>query len=160
MNSVLHFFPRDYLPAIVNINGRTIITLPTGEEVEFDAKTHEVSGGVFSEAPVDLNPNKASRKFPGITYTGKGVVVRANSRGADPRLAAMATVTTGSPASDCAKQTGCDQCQVPAKELWNQTGGVRFKFPTDEEFDRYLRSRCGFGVPKNGPHFVTASPIQ
>ncbi|MBI2360958.1 MAG: hypothetical protein HYV04_18970, partial [Deltaproteobacteria bacterium] len=112
MNSVIFFFPRNYLPAIVGSGGRSIVTLPTGEEVEFDARTHEVLGGVFSEAPVDLNSYKAVRKFPGIHYIGKGVVVRADARGKDPRLGTMATITTGSPASDC-QGTGCkSQCRV------------------------------------------------
>ncbi|MBI2358163.1 MAG: hypothetical protein HYV04_04530, partial [Deltaproteobacteria bacterium] len=147
MNSVILFFPRNYLPAIVGSGARSIVTLPTGEEVEFDASTHEVLGGVLSEAPVDLNGDKAARKFPAIHYIGKGVVVRANARGRDPRLGTMATITTGTPASDC-QGTGCkSQCRVPARELWEQKGAVRFQFSTDEEFDRYLLSRCGFGVP-------------
>lgn len=160
MNSVMHFFPRNYLPAIVSSGGSTIVTLPTGEKVEFDAKTHEILGGVFSEAPVDLNPDKAARKFPGINYIGKGVVVRANSRGTDPRLGTMAIVTAGSPAPDCEKGAGCSQCQVPSKELWDQTGAVHFKFSTDEEFDRYLLLRCGFGLPKNDAHFMIATLLE
>src|SRR5919108_1741084 len=148
MNSVMHFFPRHYLPAIVSSGKRIIVTLPTGETVDFDAKTHEIVAGAFSEAPVDLAPDKVARKFPGITYLDKGVVVRANSRGTDPRLGTIATITTGSPASDCTKAAGCGQCQVPSKELWEQNGAVRFKFSTDVEFDRYLLLRCGFGLPK------------
>ncbi len=158
MNSAMYFFPRNYLPAIAASGERFIVTLPTGEEVAFDAKTHEVLGGVFSEAPVDLQPVKTMRKFPGIDYIGKGVFVRADSRGTDPRLGAMAMVTTGSPGSDCQKGTACDHCRVPTKELWDQTGAVRFKFSTDEELDRYLISRCGFGIPNNGPHFMIAFP--
>ena len=146
MNSVMHFFPRNYLPAIITSGGRSVVTLPTGEEVEFDAKTYEIVGGVFLEAPVDLNPDKAARQFPRVDYTGKGVIVRADSRGKDPRVGTMAMITTGSPTWDCEKGTGCDQCQVPSKELWDQSGAVRFKFPTDAEFDRYLVSRCGFGL--------------
>jgi hypothetical protein len=159
MNSVILFFPRTYLPAIVSTGGHTIVTLPTGEEVEFDAETHEVLGGVFAEAPVDLNPNKMARKFAGIDYIGKGVIVRADSRGTDPKLGTIATITSGSPAADC-EGTDCkNQCRVPSKELWNQKGDVHFKFSTDEEFDRYLLSRCGFGLPKDDPRFVIASSL-
>ena len=50
MNSIMLFFPRNYLPAVVTVGDRNILTLPTGEEVEFNAATHEVSGGVFSES--------------------------------------------------------------------------------------------------------------
>src|SRR5713226_5292703 len=159
MSSVMHFFPRNHLPAIVSLGGRYIVTLPTGEEVEFDAETHEVLGGVFSEAPVDLNPNKMARKFAGIDYIGKGVIVRADSRGTDPKLGTIATITSGSPAADC-EGTDCkNQCRVPSKELWDQKGDVHFKFSTDEEFDRYLLSRCGFGLPKDDPRFVIASSL-
>ena len=152
MNSIFHFFPRNYLPAIFSSGPRYVVTLPTGEQVEFDAKTREILGGVFSETAVDLNPDRAARKFPGVNYVGKGVVVRANARGTDPRMGTTATITTGTPATDCEKGTACSQCQVPSKELWHQNGAARFKFSTDQEFDRYLLSRCGFGLP--GPAII------
>ena len=162
MNSVMLFFPRNYLPAIASAGERIVVTLSTGEQVEFDANTHEVLGGVFSEAPVDLNPDKAARKFAAIDYIGKGVVVRANARGTDPRLGTMATITTGSPDSRCEGTECKNHCQVPSKELWdqNEKGAVRFKFSTDEEFDRYLLSRCGFGIPKNVPHSMITRALD
>ena len=148
MNSLMHFFPRSVLPAIVSFDGRNIITLPTGEEVEFNTQTNEISGGVLSEAAVDLNPDRNARKFPAIIYNGKGIVVRANSRGTDPRIGTTATITNGSPLPTCDKGVACHQCQVPARELWDQSGAVRFKFATDQEFDRFLLARCQFGLPK------------
>ena len=160
MSSVMHFFPRNNLPAIVNLGGRIVVTLPTGEEVEFDAESHEVLGGVFSEAPVDLNPDKTTRKFPAVAYTGKGILVRANSRGTDPRISTTALITTGSPAANCERGAGCDRCAVPSKELWDQKGAVRFKFPTDEEFGRYLLVRCGFTLPTIGFDFLAAPPLK
>jgi hypothetical protein len=154
MNSVMLFFPRNYLPAVVTVGDRNIITLPTGEEVEFNAATHEVSGGVFSEAPVDLNLDRSARQFPAVRYTGKGVMVRADARGSDPRLGTMATVTTGSPAADCLQGKACNQCEVPAKEIWAQSGAARFKFAHDQDFHKYLLSRCHFGLPMNETDFV------
>jgi len=148
MNSLMHFFPRSFLPAIVSFDGRNIITLPTGEEVEFNAQTHEISAGVLSEAAVDLNPDRNTRKFPTIVYDGKGIVVRANARGTDPRIGTTATITNGSPPPTCDKGVACHQCQVPAREIWDQAGAVRFKFATDQEFDRFLLARCQFGLPK------------
>jgi hypothetical protein len=152
MNSIFHFFPRNYLPAIVGSGASYIVTLPTGEQVEFDAKTREIVGGVFSETAVDLNPDRVARKFPGVSYLGKGLVVRADARGTDPRIAKTATITTGTPPADCEKGAACSQCQVPSKDLWHQNGAARFKFSTDQEFDRYLLSQCGFGIP--GPAII------
>jgi hypothetical protein len=154
MNSVMLFFPRNYLPAVVTVGDRNILTLPTGEEVEFNAATHEVSGGVFSEAPVDLNLDRSARQFPAVRYTGKGVMVRADARGSDPRLGTVATVTTGSPAADCLQGKACNQCEVPAKEIWAQSGAARFKFAQDQDFHKYLLSRCHFGLPMNETDFV------
>jgi hypothetical protein len=156
MNTLMHFFPRKFLPAIARADGRIIVTLPTGESVEFDGQTHEVLRGALAETPVDLSPDKKARRFPGISYIGKGVVVRADARGTDPRLGTMATITTGSPAADC-EGGACSQCRVPSKELWEQTGATRFRFPSDTDFDRYLLSRCGFGLPKRGDEFVVLS---
>jgi hypothetical protein len=160
MNSVLHFFPRRYLPAILRSNGRTLVTLPTGEQVEFDANTHEIVGGVFSEAPVDLNADRAARKFPAVAYLGQGLLVRADARGKDPRIGNMAVITTGAPPSNCQGESGCNQCRVPSQELWQQDGAVRFRFSSDSDFHRYLLARCGFGIPETEPNSTVASPLR
>jgi hypothetical protein len=157
MNSVMHFFPRTYVPAITSLGGRSIVTLPTGEAVEFDARTYEILGGVFAEAPVDLNPDKTARRFAGIHYVGRGLVVRADARGTDPRLGTTATISVESPAEDCRGAACKSRCRVPSQELWEQKGAVRFKYASDEEFDRYLTSRCGFGIPKIGSDSLIAS---
>lgn len=159
MNSLMHFFPRSYLPAIVNAGDKLIVTLPTGEEVEFDAASKAIRAGVLSEAPVDLSPAGAGRKFPAVNYLGQGVVVRADGRGADPRLGAKAVITSSAPAPLCEQPGGCRQCEVPAKDLWEQSGAVRFKFATDLEFDRYLTARCAFGLPRQGNDFAIAAPL-
>ena len=156
MNSIFHLFPRNYLPAIATLNGRNTVTLPTGEEIEFNAKTHEIVGGAMAESPVDLNPDRSARRFPSVEYTGKGILVRANSRGSDPRFGTTATITTGTPTPNCDKGLACNQCKVPARELWDQSGAERFKFPTDQEFDRFLLARCSFGLPRNQTGYAIA----
>ncbi|HEX7231753.1 MAG TPA: hypothetical protein VF452_15240 [Candidatus Binatia bacterium] len=147
MNSLMLFFPRKVLPAIVNAGEKDIVNLPTGEAIEFDASTHEIRGGVFVESAVDVNPDVSARKFPGIAYRGKGLLVRVDARGKDPRIGNIATITIGMPPENCTAESGCNRCQVPSKELWHQTGAERFKFSSDAEFDQFLIARCGFGVP-------------
>jgi len=158
MNSSLYFFPRSFLPAIVNIAETNLVTLPTGEEVTFNAITHEIVGGALSESALDLSPDRNARKFPAIAYNGKGVLVRANSRGADPRIGTTATITTGSPPATCDKGISCKQCQIQARDLWDQSGAVRFKFASDQEFDRFLLARCEFGLPKNVTGYALSMP--
>ena len=157
MHSLMHFFPRSYLPAIVNTGDSNIVTLPTGEEIEFNAVTKEIRGGVLAESPVDLSPDR-DRKYPAVTYQGQGVLVRADARGADPRIGTIATISAGISPSTCDKPGGCRQCEVPSKELWDQSGAVRFKFISDQEFDRYIIARCGFGLPRQGTGFAVNPP--
>ncbi len=159
MHSLLHFFPRNYLPAIANAGDSNIVTLPTGEEVEFNAVTKEIRGGVLAESPVDLSPDRNDRKYPAVSYQGQGVLVRADARGADPRIGTTAAISAGTSPSTCDKPGGCRHCEVPSKELWDQSGAVRFKFITDQEFDRYLTARCGFGLPRQGTGFAV-NPAQ
>src|SRR5262249_10994444 len=97
MNSVMHFFPRKYVPTIAAVDGRSVVTLRTGEQVEFDAETNEVLSGVLAETPVDLNPDRTKRHFAGIDYIGSGLVVRADARGTDPRIGTTATIVAGEP---------------------------------------------------------------
>ncbi|MGH7853506.1 MAG: hypothetical protein ACREP3_08680 [Candidatus Binatia bacterium] len=157
MNSLMLFFPRTFLPAIVNWKTRNIVTLPTGEEVDFDAQSHEIVAGVLSETPVDLNPDRSTRMFPGVEYNGKGVAIRANSRGADPRMGTTTLITTGTPAKDCDKGILCGQCEVKPQDLWDQLGAARFKYASDADFDRFLIARCGFGLPRIGTDFAIAT---
>lgn len=157
MNSLMHFFPRSYLPAIVNAGNINIVTLPTGEEVEFNAVTKEILGGVLTESPVDLTSDRSARKYPGVNYLGQGVLVRADARGADPRFGKSAIISTGTPPPNCDSPGGCQQCEVPSKELWDQSGAARFKFQTDQEFDRYLTKRCAFSLPRQGNEFALSA---
>lgn len=144
VNSVLLFFPRKILPAIVDSGARHIVTLPTGEEVEFDGASHEIRAGALSETPVDLGADRQTRRFPGVEYRGSGVIVRADARGADPRVGTVAAIM---PASACPAGASCNPCEVPAKDLWDQDGAARFKFSSDADFERLLVARCGFSLP-------------
>lgn len=158
MNRLMLFFPRNVLPAIANAGARNLVTLPTGEEAEFDAATHEIVAGVFSEAPVDLNPERAARLFPSVQYRGRGVLIQADARGADPRMGSLAVITSGAAPEQCPPGSACNRCEVKPQELWEQSGAARFKFPTDASFDRFLQARCGFALPKLTVELATAGP--
>jgi hypothetical protein len=64
MNSLMLFFPRKFLPAIVNVGERNIVNLPTGEAIEFDASTHEIRGGVFRKLRSTSIRTAARVNFP------------------------------------------------------------------------------------------------
>ena len=54
----------------------------------------------------------------------------------------------------------CGRCEVKPQELWHQSGAARFKFATDESFDRFLRERCGFGLPSLEKETTTAAAAR
>jgi hypothetical protein len=114
------------------------VTLPNGEEIVFDAKTKEILRGVFREtAPLDQNPDRFSRKFASLEYTGTGTLIRVNRRGGDPRLGTTATLTQG-------KRT----CKIPSSLLFDQdpSSDVNFLFPTDDGLNTLMMKKCGFGL--------------
>jgi hypothetical protein len=137
MLSYFYFFPRKVLPAVqwpVDGSSFFTVTLPTGEAVQFSTVSKEVVGGVLKEtSPIDLGPDRFKRKFAAITYSGKGVYIRVDKRGADPRLGTMAVITQG-------KQT----CKVPSAKLFDQdvNSAVLFLFASDAPFNEFLKKTC------------------
>lgn len=140
MESYFYFFPRVNLPAIQwpapdsPEQGVFTVVLPTGEKVLFNTQSKEVVSGVLTETrPIDLRADRFSRQFAGIKYSGTGVMIRVDKRGADPRLKNTALISKGA-----------KTCKVPTTELFNQdvTSRVEFIFPTDGEFNEFLKKRC------------------
>jgi hypothetical protein len=130
-------FPRKVLPSIKVTNGVYEVTLATGEVVRFKADTHEIVGGVLSEGPLGSG-------FPSIHYGGSGVIIRSDAIHSDPRTG-MRTATVSKP------QAG-QNCKVPVSQLWTEDADrPRFRFATDEGFDRFLRTQCGFGIQPELP---------
>ena len=133
----LVFLPRTTLPKMETQGRKTIMTLPTGEKVEFDAKTNRITGGALSEG--ELGRATRSLNPPPVQYNGRGVLIRVNSTASDPRQNNTATIT----------KPGEKPCQVPTKYLWSNNSArtnLDFKFATDKEADQFLRSQCGFGI--------------
>ncbi|MBY0515634.1 MAG: hypothetical protein K2P81_01910 [Bacteriovoracaceae bacterium] len=130
MESVILIVPRKTPPKTEVVGDEWHVTLATGEKVIYDKKTKLIKSGVLSEGKVDLNPNRFERKFAPITYSGKGISIRVDKRGEDPRLIPGNAVIT---------QNG-KSCKVPARELWNDTD---IKYADDAELLKFLNLKCG-----------------
>lgn len=132
-------FPRKYLPHVKEVGDHQIVTLPTGETVIFDAKTKSVIGGALTEeGPMTAGTKKSAA--PKVKYSGSGVMVRVDGKTLEPRQQKNAKVTI---------TKGNQTCKVPLTELWpnqSESGAPHFKYPTDEGFNKYLQSKCGFGL--------------
>lgn len=140
--SVFYFFPRLVLPAITvspDNSNIFIVTLPTKETVQFDRASKIVLSGVLSEdQPLDMNPNGNNRKFAAISYSGKGLYLRADKRADSPQNAKTVTAVYQN-----------KKCQIPGKDVFNQdpNGAMTFRFATDAQFNKYLQAKCNFQIP-------------
>jgi hypothetical protein len=157
MHSLFMFFPRKRLPLVQQLSGTINVTLPTGEKVIFQKDSKEIVDGVFQEGPVDVSRDRFKRSFADLKYQGKGVVLRANARGQSPQLGQyentkidMEYGLTGSMEVLIINGSTNQRCRRPKSDFWEplDVSPIEFKFATDEEFEKYLLSHCGFGLPK------------
>lgn len=169
MHSHFMFFPRTYLPiAEIDEKENVRVTLPTGEEMHFN-KDGEVIGGVFSEGPVDISPDRFKRYYTDMKYSGKGILLRANARGQMPQQgqfeATKIDMEYGLKYSTdvlIINGTTGQRCRRPKTDFWpsGDISPIPFKFPTDKEFDVYLKAKCGFGIPELKISIQRATPTD
>jgi hypothetical protein len=157
MHSIFMIFPRKYLPTIEQHKNQLEVKLPTGEKMLFHKDSKEIMGGVFSEGPVDVSQDRFRRHYPHLIYKGRGVILRVNARGQSPKLGQFETNKIdmehglrGSVDVLIINNSTGQKCRRPKADFWEplDVSPVEFKFPTDEEFDLYLRNHCGFGLPR------------
>ena len=157
MYSHFMFFPRSFLPRAEIIGNKEVeVTLPTGETVSFDYKSGEILGGVFAEGPVDIGGDRFKRRYADLRYQGKGILLRANARGQMPQQGQFENTkidlnygTVGSAEVLILNGSTGERCRRPKSDFWSSADvqTILFKFPSDKEFDAYLRSKCKFGIP-------------
>jgi hypothetical protein len=157
MHSVFMFFPRVQLPIVEQLTATMEVTLPTGEKVVFEKESKEIVTGVFEEGPVDIGPDRFKRHYADLKYKGRGIVLRVNARGQSPQLGQFESTKIdmdygikGSVGVLIINGTTGQRCMRPKTDFWDNidVSPIEFKFPTDKEFDVYLKSKCGFSIPK------------
>jgi hypothetical protein len=157
MHSVFMFFPRKNVPLVEQLTGTINVTLPNGEKMIFQKDSKEIVDGVFKEGPLDTSADRFKRQFADLKYTGKGVVLRVNARGQSPQLGQFETTKIDlehglKGSADVLIMNGStgQRCRRPKADFWEplDVSPIEFKFPTDEEFENYLKKYCGFGLPK------------
>lgn len=131
--SIIVFLPRENQMHIEELATELLVTLTTGEEVRFSKKSKMIIGGVMKEEPVDFNPDRAQRKFARLTYSGKGLMIRVDTRGNDPRINTTAQIIKGN----------LPVCKIPSKVFWTQDGFPLFRFVSDEEAYQKIKEHCG-----------------
>jgi hypothetical protein len=156
MHSHFMFFPRKYLPHAEVNKKEVTVTLPTGEHVVF-AESGEIIDGVFEEGPVDIGPDRFKRTYADLKYQGKGILLRANARGQMPQQGQFESAKIdmeygikNSAEVLIINGTTGQRCRRPKIDFWlpDDVSPILFKFPTDAEFDVYLKANCHFGIPE------------
>ena len=106
---------------------------------------------------MDVNPERTKAGYADLRYQGRGVILRANSRGQSPQLGQfekekidLDNGNTGSKEVLIINGTTGERCRRPKIDFWDEldVSPIEFKFATDEEFEVYLQNNCGFGLPK------------
>lgn len=130
--TIFVFLPRQNQMHIEEFGDDLLVTLPTGEEVKFSKQDRTMTSGVLKEEALDLNPNRAQRKFAQMSYTGTGLMIRSDARAADPRLAKNVQIFRQRKAT----------CTLPAALFWTQEGFPKFKYVSDEEAFKVIAEKC------------------
>jgi hypothetical protein len=133
LETILYFLPRKNQMHVEEVADRLVVTLTTGEEVILASKNRTIISGILSEEAVDLNPDRSQRKQPRVHYKGKGLVIRSDSRGSDPRLSSSVQIL----------KEGLKPCKLPGKVFWTQEGFPKFRFVSDEEAYKVIAEKCG-----------------
>lgn len=131
--TIIVFLPRENQFHIEEVSDELLVTLSTGEEVKFSKKSKSILSGVLQEAPIDLNPDRGQRKFAGLSYQGKGIMIRSDARGADPRLAPSLQII----------KSGLKPCKMSSEVFWTQEGFPQFKYISDDDVYAKIKIKCG-----------------
>ena len=170
MHSLFMFFPRKYLPYAELNNKEVTVILPTGEQMMF-AESGELIDGVFEEGPIDIGPDRFKRTYADLKYNGKGILLRANARGQMPQQGQFEStkidmeygIKNSADVLIINGTTG-QRCRRPKTDFWlaADVSPILFKFPTDAEFDAYLKEKCNFGIPhfEDRPKTTTEDKIS
>jgi hypothetical protein len=158
MHSHFMLFPRSYLPTAQVSADKITVTLPTGELLVF-SKTGEIIDGVFDEGPVDVSADRFKRHYADLKYRGGGILLRANARGQMPQQGQFESTKIDMEfgvkfSADVLIINGTtgQRCRRPKTDFWpsGDVSPILFNFPTDEEFEAYLKLHCKFGMPVLG----------
>ncbi len=157
MYSIFMFFPRKQMFLLEQLSTTLDVILPTGEKIVFQKDSKEIVDGVISEGALDLSSDNSKRQYADLKYKGKGIVLRVNGRGQSPELGQpekdkidMEFGNKGSVDVLIYNGSTGQKCRRPKTDFWEpmDVRPIEFKYPTDEEFDQYLKQNCGFGIPK------------
>ena len=147
LETSIYFFPRRVVPSATSENGTLIVTLPTGETMQMDAESGRLNGGVLTEtAPQDVSPNRHTRRFAALAYSGEGVMIRVDRRAGIPEEVYTQSFNSNEDIANATVTYRGRTCRVP-KNLLFQQGEFTNSYPLhadDESLFQLLSARCNW----------------
>ena len=131
--TVMVFLPRVSQQSMQEVGDEIHANLATGEEVVFFKKYKTLLRGVLSEGALDFNPDRTKRSHAQISYFGKGIIIRSDTKGSDPRLARRVKII----------KNNLPTCELPGSLFWTQVDFPKFKFVNDEDALKLIGQKCG-----------------
>jgi hypothetical protein len=153
LESTIVLLPRKVIPSmeVLQIGERTIrrILLPTSETIDVDAGTGEIISGVITEAPMDMNPSRHARRFAGLTYNGRGLMIRVDRRAGTPEHIYTQSFNQNERIKEATLTYRGRTCYVAKDLIWanatNPDLGAYVLHATDQEFlDKVVNPKCGW----------------
>jgi hypothetical protein len=153
LESTVILLPRKVIPSMQTLDDGTRairrIQLPTSEMIDVDARTGEIVAGVITEAPMDMNLSRHARRFAGLTYTGRGLMIRADRRSGTPEHIYTQAFNQNERIKEATLTYRGKTCYVAKELIWanatNADLGAYFLYASDEEFlTKVVNPKCGW----------------
>lgn len=158
LETTIVLIPRKVIPSIevFNFNGEQFrrITLNTNETIDVKTISGEIVDGAFKELPMDMTASRHDRKFVGLQYQGRGIMIRVDRRAGTPEHIYTQSFNRNERIKDATLTHQGKTCHVSKDLIWenatNPDKTVYFKYKTDQEFlDRVVNTRCNWNLSLN-----------
>lgn len=155
LESSFHFVPRrvvPYLEVIPREGGQLRrIYLPTNESFDVRTESGEIVGGVLAEDPMDMTLSRHDRRFAGLRYLGRGIMIRADRRAGTPEHIYAQSFNRHERIREATLTHAGKTCYVPKELIWENAHdankGAFFRYGTDQEFlDQVVNPRCKWNL--------------
>ena len=155
LETTLVLLPRKVIPSIevFQFNGEQFrrITLVTSETIDVKTVSGEIVDGVFKELPMDMTPSRHDRKFVGLEYQGRGIMIRVDRRAGTPEHIYTQSFNRHERIKDATLTHQGKTCYVPKELIWvnaeDADKGVYLRYSSDQEFlDRVVNPRCRWNL--------------
>ncbi len=155
LETTIILIPRKVIPSmeVYNFNGTQYrkITLVTNETIDVKTTSGEIVDGVFKELPMDMTASRHERKFVGLSYQGRGIMIRVDRRSGTPEHIYTQSFNRNERIKDATLSHQGKTCYVPKELIWINANdadkGVVFKYSSDQEFlDQVVNPRCRWNL--------------